>query len=342
MSKFFSSFNRCLGLDLGSSRTRVWLKNNQAVEPILLDEPSLIAVDQVQNKVVAIGQAAADMQGRVGGQVKVFSPICHPKITDDELLRVFLKLLLRQLNQKVYLFSPTMLVSLPSSVYPVMREVVVEVLTELGANEVFIIDQSLAAAIGAGIPVADASGSFLLQLGAGVVEASAISLTKIVQTQTSFKAGNDIRQELIYWFADNKHLKISQSIAQQVLQNLGNLSDEANFKLGIIGLAIKEQQPLEVEVRAQEVRQVIEAYGQQYVILMKKLLAMVPPDLTIDVIDKGLLLSGGLSKLAGLEQYLVEQLKIPVSTVDDPDLAVIRGVGLVLQHLDEFKTSLGY
>jgi rod shape-determining protein MreB len=235
-----------------------------------------------------------------------------------------------------------MLVAVPSHTSPVVKDVLVQILTNLGASEVLLIEQPLAAMIGAGVPIADASGSFVLQMGESVVEAAALSLGKTVHTLTSYQAGSDMCQELIYWFRQEKNLKISTNIAKKVKQQLGNLSEAAQYKLGISGVSLQGKNLIEIEVYAQEIRQVLEPYGQIYLSLLKDLFIAVPPDLTIDVVDKGLLLSGGLAQLAGLEDYFIQHLDIPVSMVEEPDLAVIKGVGTVLKHLSEFKQSLAY
>jgi rod shape-determining protein MreB len=336
--KLFESFNRRIGIDLGSSCTRIWVDG----QGLIVNEPSLIAVDQRDQRVLAVGQEAKDMLGRVDETVQVFSPIKYPKIEDDDLVQALLKVLLNRLSQELYFFSPVMLVAVPSHTTPVVKDVLVQILTNLGASEVLLIEQPLAAMIGAGVPIADASGSFVLHLGESVVEAAALSLGKTVRTFVSYQAGSDMCQELIYWFRQEKNLKISTNIAKKVLQQLGNLSEAAQYKLGISGVSLQGKNLTEIEVHAQEIRQVLEPYGPIYLSLLKDLLIAVPPDLTIDVVDKGLLLSGGLAQLVGLEDYFIKHLHIPVSLVEEPDLAVIRGVGAVLKHLNEFKQSLAY
>jgi rod shape-determining protein MreB len=336
MRKLFNRLNRRVGIDLGSARTRIWIQNHGLV----VDEPSLIAVNQKNNKVMAVGQPAQAMQGRVGEQTKVFEPIQYPKIIDDALLRAMLKVFFRQASQETYFFSPTMLVALPSNTYPVMREVVVDVLTELGASEVLIVDQTLAAAIGAGVPTADASGTFILQMGASVVEATSLSMSKIVKTCASNQAGNDMCYELVYWFKDHKQLKISFEIAQNVQQQLGNFAIKEDSQLEVSGLDTKSGSLRELTIGVQEIEEIIVGYGNHYVGLVKKMLADIPPSLVVDIVDKGLLLSGGLAQISGLESFLTDKLDVPVCLVDDPETSVIRGVGTILDHLDEFRESI--
>jgi len=170
------NLNRSIGIDLGSSHTRVWAEG----KGLIFDEPTMIAIEKDSKKVIAVGEQAAQMQGRIGESVKVFSPVLAPKLLDEEMLKALLKIVLARASEKVYFFSPTVLISLSGSYYPSMIEVLVKVLTELGAGEVLLVDQSLAALIGSGVPISDASGSFVLQLGEGVVEATGLSLGKVV------------------------------------------------------------------------------------------------------------------------------------------------------------------
>lgn len=338
LTNIFSSFNRRLAVDLGTTRTRIWLDG----EGLLVDEPSLIAVDQSQGKVVAVGEKAAAMMGRVSQPIKIFRPIYQPKIQDDDLARAMLKMLLQQASRQAYFFNPSVLVSLPTSSPPVMKAVVVELLTELGAKEVLTIAQPLAAAIGAGVPIADASGCFILQLGGGVAEAAAISLGKVVQRVSSTQAGLEFDRELQYHLRQQTGVQIALRTAEQLKTDLACALAKTDKQLTVTGTNLSTDSPQEVVVNCSDLEEIVVQFVQKYQNLIKQLLSQVPPDLTTDVIDKGLLLSGGLAQLSGVCVYLAHHLDLPASVVDEPDLAVIRGMGVVLEHLDEFKQSLGY
>lgn len=329
----FAKLNRKVGIDLGSARTRIWIQDYG----LIIDEPSLIAVNLTTQKVLAVGEQAFKMKDRVAENTKVFAPVQQPKITDDALVKAMLKVFFQQASQQAYFFSPTMLLALPSNIYPVMRDVMVKILTELGANEVVVVDQTLAAAIGAGVPVADASGTFILQMGSQVVEATSLSMSKIVKTFASGQAGNMFCQDLIYWFRENKNLDISESMAQDVQRQLCSFLPEEKTSMAISGLSVKDGSLQEMEVSAQEIAEVVKKYGQTLTILVKKMLANIMPSLVVDVADKGLLLSGGLAQLDGLEDYLTRKLSVPVFLAEDPELCVINGVGLILKNLEEFK-----
>ncbi len=337
-SKIIHSLNRSVGIDLGSSNVRIWVEGRG----LIIDEPSLVAVDQINKKVVAVGKQAARMLGRVDDSIKVFSPILTPKFTDEELLKAMLKMFLAQVGDQVYFFSPTVVVSISDSFYPSMKDVLVKVLVEIGAGEVMLVDQTLAAVLGAGAPISDALGLFVLQMGEGVAETSAISLGKVVQSQSSFMAGSSLINEIIYWFTVNQKLAITRTLAKKVLTQIGSLMTDSKRSINITGLDVKSGEPLEKIVFSHELEAVFFEYGRVYVKLVKKLLANISPDLTVDVLDKGLLLSGGLANLYGIEDYLTKELRVPVSAVDEPELAAIQGVGVVIDHLDEFRQSIGY
>jgi rod shape-determining protein MreB and related proteins len=328
----FTKLNRKVGIDLGSARTRIWVQDHG----LIIDEPSLIAVDQATQKVMAVGEQAFKMKDRVSGKVQVFAPVQQPKITDDVLVKAMLKVFLQQASQQAYFFSPTMLVALPSNIYPVMREVLTKVLTELGANEVAVVDQTLAAAIGAGVPVADASGTFVLQMGAQVVEATSLSMSKIVKTFASNQAGDALCQDLIYWFKENKNLAISGHMAQDVLHKLCSFLPGEQM-MTVSGLLVKDGSLQEIETSAQEIAEVVNTYGSAFTALAKKLLANIPPSLVVDIVDKGLLLSGGLAQVDGLEDYLTRKLGVPVFLAEEPETCVIKGVGQIMENLEDFR-----
>ena len=327
-----------MGIDLGSANTRIWVEE----KGLLLSEPTLIAVDQSNNRVIAVGKQAAQMKGRADSSIKVFSPVQAPKFTDEQLLKAMLKLFLAKVSNQVYFFSPTILVSLSGSFYPSMKQVLTKVLIELGAGEVMLINQTLAAMIGAGVPMTDSSGSFVLQLGAGVVEVAGLSLGKVVDYACCNQGGLLLSEEIIYWFATTHKLKISEAIALKVLEQAGTLEKDEKRSIKVVGVDAKSGEPVEKIIFSDQLIEVLAEFGQGYLKLVKGMLSTASPDLTIDILDKGLFLSGGLAQLHGLEEYLTQGLKLPVFLTDEPELTVIKGVGLVLEHLDEFRQSLGY
>lgn len=335
--KLFQKLFRHIGIDLGSTRVRIW-------DPdlgVVIDEPTAIAVDNQTGKVVAVGHDAAQMKGRLAGQVTVHHPVQAGLIDDPQILQGFLQVLLQKVITSPYFFRPVVMVSLPSYADPVAKQAMIEVLYQVGAREVYTIAQPLAAAIGAGVPIADASGSFVLHAGGGVVEGGIISLGSLVASQTELHAGL-VADELIQQaVAAEYQLRVSQEVADRIKREIGGIGLSEGQYLAS-GQDVGSGAPREVMVQAEVISLALQPLADRYLQLMQRLLEKVPPELTVDVIDKGMLMSGGLAQLAGLDQFLVEELGVSAAVVEDTDRVVITGIGTALQHLDLFKESLGY
>lgn len=336
-TKIFSSVVRRIGIDLGSQTVRFWTDT----DGIVLEQPCILAVERSTKKVLAVGDDALAMVGRVGEGVVLTRPVVAGRITDLKAAEVLLKAFLQQLVTRLALISPVMMVSVPAQSSTADRLVATRLLYNLGARQVFTISQPLAASIGAGVPIADASGCFLLHLGAGVVESVVVSLGSVVGRQASQYAGSYLERRLQYALKKEYSLSISTRIARKLLQELVTLNKQER-SIAITGKDLKTARPKEVMVENTVLQPEVFAVVERYEQLLKELLSDVQPELTVDVIDKGLLLSGGLAKIDGFAEYLTNNMGIPVSVVDTPDQAVIAGIGTALEHLELFKESLAY
>lgn len=334
---FFSSFDKKIGLDLGSDRVRIWSDS----QGLVVDEPTSIAVDQLTNRVLAVGQDAVEMTGRVRDSIKVYFPVVAGELVDPKLVSALLRVLLQRVFRAGYLLKPTLMVALPAHISQIDRDAVVELLYQLGAQEVLVIAQPLAAAIGAGIPIAQTSGSCVLYLGGGVIEAAVISLSSIVRSRHSKYAGHYCDQMIISTIRNQLALKIGAEQAREIKKVLGTLKPEEQESM-ISGQNLTDGAPGEMIISSAVIYPVINAMAERYLRLLKTLLEDVPAELVTDIIDRGILMTGGLAQLQGLSEYLVGELGVAVSVVDQPDQAVIKGVATVLQHLELFKESIGY
>ncbi|MBD3250038.1 MAG: hypothetical protein GF381_00480 [Candidatus Pacebacteria bacterium] len=338
MANFLTNLNRKIGLDLGSARTRMWVQG----EGLLINEASLVALDTQNQKLIAVGDQANSMSGRAGEGIEVRPLLKRGQLQDDELLESFLKILLQRISDKAAFISPSIMVSLPTNLTPAKKQATVQVLYQLGAREVYTVSQPLAAAIGSGVPTADASGCFLLQLGQGVVEAAAISLGKVVVSKTSFQAGHFLSRDIGYWLKKSQQLEVSQEVVEQIKTRILSLDQERNLSLAIVGVGLTKRDPQEIKLNSSQLRSLAEQSADHWGGLVRQLLSQVPPALTADVLDKGILLSGGLAQLDGLASHLTQLLQLPVSLVENPDQAVVDGTATILEHLSEFKKSLAY
>lgn len=335
---FISQFTQVVGLDLGTSQTRIWTDR----EGIILTEPTCLAVDERTNKVVAVGQEAVAMEGRVGRSVKLYRPIQSGKLYDMDIARALLKVFLQRVLKSNSFFRPIMMVSLPASSTEVDRVAMTELLYSVGAREVYTISQPLAAAIGAGVPIADASGSFILQMGSGIVEAGIISLASLITFESTRLAGMTADVRIQNQVRDEVGLTIGLETAEELKHSLATILPGATKEELVTGQDVIESSPKEVKLTSAQIRPPLLKLADQYESLLKKLFSQIPPELTADVIDKGMLLSGGLAQLNGLDLYLVNHLGIPVAVVEEPHLTTIKGIATALEHLDLFKESLGY
>lgn len=336
MLKSLDSLSKVIAVDLGTDVTRVWDKN----EGLLVEHPSFLAVDTTSQKILAIGKDAQEMQGRTAANVQLFRPVQKGQVWDVAVARAYLQAVLRDVLGKSFL-SPTLVLSVPASLRPAIEQETVQLGYSLGAREVLTVAQPLAAAIGSGMPVADASGGFILQLGLGISEAAVISLGTLVGVEATHQAGEWFEQQIILSLKDIGKVTVSRETARELITKLASLDEDFSSSLLVTGKSEKTQAPKEVEITTQDLYEPTLLAANNYVRLVKKLLTKIPTELTVDIVDKGLLLSGGGAKLRGLDEYLVPKLGVPVSTVDEPDQAVIRGMGTILEHLDEYRQSLG-
>ncbi len=334
----FEKLNKKIGIDLGSSRTRIWVDGSGVV----IDEPTCIAFDKKSKTVLAVGDAAAQMDGRVGEHIEVSYPVVGGKIYDMLATTTLLKIWLNQVVGMIALYNPIIMASIPVSATQADREITTQVLYALGAGEAYTIAQPLAAGIGAGVPIADASGSFLLHLGAGLVEGVIVSLGSVIVSQSSEYAGEYLSNSISLFTQKNLDLKISKKTASTLKKEVVSIEFNSQREKLVAGQDTVDESPKELLVKSKDLLGHTVSYMEKVEELVVSLLSKMPPELAVDVIDKGLLLTGGTAKLHGIEIFFVEKLGIPVSVVDNSDTAVIDGIGQALENLDLFRKSLGY
>lgn len=342
VSRIQSQFQRRIGIDIGAGWVRFVLAAGSTSQDTPISEVSCLAIDQRTKRVLAVGSEAAVMKGRVGGQVSLQYPFQRGVVSDMESALALIKVGLQQLLPPKVVLNTVIMASLPASATIAERESTTQLMYALGAQEVYTIAQPLAAAIGAGVPIADASGSFLLHMGQSQVEGAVISLGSLVAHQRSDYAGQQLTEHIQTGVKKRHGLRIGDQAARDLLHTVASALPESKRSLLVTGQDVRTNGPKELPVTARDIQPEILKALDYYEALLQQLLTRVPPELTVDVIDKGLLLSGGLSQLEGVEQYLTQKMGVPVAVVDEPEKAVIRGIATVLHHLELFKQSLGY
>lgn len=328
--------NRQIGIDLGSQTIRMW----DSLDDKYIHQPACMAVDTRSGSVVAVGEEADKMVGRTAANIKIVWPVGKGVIEDLDTARVLFKWVFGQLTPGAVIFRPQVLVALPETASQADRQVIIELFSILGAKEVNTISQSLAASIGAQVPLADATGCFLLNLGDQIMEAVAISLGRVVVSQTCRQGGSKLKKKLSAAIKQGSKIDPSQTQLNQILDQVASLNPQSEQTLTIVGKDVeKTGQAREAQIKSSDLRPYLEQIIDKAVEAMQEVLAQVPAELSSDAVDKGILVTGGLAKLNGIERYLADKLRLTVMVLDEPELQVIHGVRSVLMNWQNFRDS---
>lgn len=335
MSSFFQKiaklFSYDIGIDLGTANTLVNVKD----QGIVLREPSVVAVKG--DKVLAVGDEAKRMLGRTPGSVTAIRPLKDGVIADfyitEEMLRYFIK----KATTKYSLIKPRVLIAIPSGITEVERRAVRESATAAGARRVHLIEEPMAAAIGVGLPVQEAAGNMIVDIGGGTTEVALISLSGIVYSRSVRCAGDELDDAIISYMRRTYNLMVGERTAEDIKIRIGSayplpqeLSIEVKGRDLVAGL------PKTVTIRSEEVREALTEQLNTIVDAVRTTLERCPPELAADLVDRGIVLAGGGGLLRGLDQLLHEQTGLPIHIAEDPLSAVAEGTGKALQELDFF------
>lgn len=321
----FTSLFHHVALDIGASRTRIW----HVRDGLVVDEPTVIAVDERTQKVVAVGSDAVAMEGRVGGSIMLYHPISGGVIEDMDVLQAFLRILLKKVLKQTYIFRPVMLVSVPSTAQAVDVEALSDLLYSLGAREVVTVSAPLAAAIGADIPIVDASGTLIVQIGAGLLEVAVISFGGVVVSKSSKNAAALLDQSIQRTISQEYGVPMSLQTAKEIKEAIGSVDGKKD------DFILHGRQ--DIVIAAEVVSKAMVPQLLEWVELLSDVLKELPPELAGDVIDKGMILSGGGANLHGLDRFLTKQVGLAAVVVEEPEMSVSKGLQTVAKNISVFK-----
>jgi len=338
-NRLLEAFSNDMAIDLGTANTLVFVKG----KGVVIMEPSVVAVQrnpQGVQTLVAVGKAAKDMLGRTPGSVTAIRPMKGGVIADfemtEEMLRYFI---LRAHNRKTFV-RPRVVVVVPSGVTPVERRAVRESAESAGAREVYLIEEPMAAAIGANLPVKEATGNMIIDIGGGTTEVAVISLSGIVTSQSIRVAGDKMDEALVHYVKRKHSFLIGDQTAEVIKMAIGTAcpvenpeSMEAKGRDMVTGI------PKSLEINAQEVRETLSESINKIVEAVQLTLEKTPPELAADILDKGIILVGGGVLLTNLDVLLREVTGVPITTADDPLSAVVLGAGQVLDDMELLKDA---
>ena len=332
-------FSKRVGIDLGTANSLVYLGGTG----IVLNEPTVVAVTNDDHRVLAVGNEAKEMLGRPPGNITASRPLRDGVIADYVITEAMIRYFLDKVCGSSRLFKPEVMVCAPSGVTSVEKRAILDATLSAGAKTAFLIDEPLAAAIGAKIPIANPSGNMIVDMGGGTTEAAVICLGGVV-VHNSVRVGGNKIDEAIQSYVKRKHnLVIGERMAEEVKIKIGSatkLKPNELMKMEIRGRDAFSGLPKTVEINSDEVTEAISEVTTKIVGAAKGVLEQIPPELASDIIDKGIVMSGGTSLLRNLDKLITDSLGVPAALAENPLLCVALGTGMALENLDLYKRSV--
>ncbi len=329
-AKLFGWRSRDIGIDLGTANTLVTIKD----QGIVLREPSVVAVKAGTNHVLAVGDDAKRMLGRTPGDIVAIRPLKDGVIADFEVTEAMLRHFIRKANNRRR-SNPRVVIAVPSGITEVERRAVRESAEQAGAREVFLIEEPMAAAIGVGLPVQDAAGNMIVDIGGGTTEVALISLAGIVYSRSVRTAGDEIDEAIISYMKRAYNLMIGERTAEEIKIRLGSAYPlPKEITMEVKGRDLFAGLPKTMKISSEEIREAISDPVATIIDAVRTTLERCPPELAADLVDRGLVLAGGGALLKGLDKRLKDETGLPVNIADDPLSAVAEGTGKSLQEIN--------
>lgn len=327
-------FSNDMGIDLGTATTLVYLKN----QGIVLCEPSVVAIQAGTSNVLAVGEEAKRMLGRTPGNIVAIRPMRHGVITDFEISEAMLRYFIKKVNSAKPLVRPRIVIAIPSGITEVEKRAVKDSALHAGAREVFMIEEPMAAAIGVGLPIQEPSGNMIIDIGGGTTEMAVISLAGVVFSKSVRVGGDELDEAIINYMKRSYNLMVGERTAEEIKIKIGSVYPlEEELKMEVKGRDLVAGLPKTVTVTSEEVREAMAEPIAQILEAVRITLERTPPELSSDLIEKGIVLAGGGSLLRGIDKLISEETGLPVHLAEDPMTAVALGTGKVLSEIKYLK-----
>ncbi len=336
-NKFTSVFTNDIGIDLGTANSLVFVRG----QGIVLNEPSVVAVNSQTGKVLSVGMEAKKMLGRTPGNIKAVRPMKEGVIADFEITESMIRYFVQKVRKKTQLMRPRLVVAVPIDVTEVESKAVEESARNAGCREVILIKEPMAAAMGVGMPVAEPTGNMIVDVGGGTTEIAVISLNGIVEAKSVRVGGDSLDGAIMNHIKRSYSLSIGDRTAEQIKMDIGSAYPlEEEITMEVRGRDMNGGLPKTITITSEEIREAIVEPVTSVVDGVRICLERCPPELAADLIDHGIVLAGGGAKLRGLDQLIAEETGLPVTVADNPLLAVAEGTGIYLEGLDDYKKHL--
>ena len=333
MSLFVSK----VGIDLGTKNSLVFVPQ----KGIVLNEPSVVAVSLTDNSILAVGEAAREMTGRTPDTIRVYRPMKDGVIADYRVTLAMLRYFLKKVVPRYQFFKPEVLVSVPAGVTSTERRAVVEATTQAGARATYIAKEPILAAIGAEIPINSTSGHMIVDIGGGTTEVAVISLGGIVASSSVRVAGDKIDQAISDYIKRKHNLAIGENMAEDIKIKIGcALALKPELTIEFRGRDLAQGLPKNIKLTSTEISVAIQEPLQEIIMVIKSLLRETPPELSADIMDKGMIISGGGALLKNIDQLISQTTGVPCFIAEDSLTCVVKGTGVVLDNLEVYKRSI--
>jgi len=338
-SKLFGYFSHDIGIDLGTANTLVYVKG----KGIVINEPSVVAINTKTKQILAIGEAAKRMVGRTPAHIVATRPLVDGVVSDFEVTEQMLKYFIGKVHKEAFTFfpRPRVVIGIPSGVTEVEKRAVEDAAIHAGARQVFLIEEPMAAAIGARLPVNEAGGSMIVDIGGGTTEVAVISLGGIVASRSIRIAGDELNEDIIQFARDEFNLLLGERTAEDIKISIGSAYDtDEKLETVMRGRDLVSGLPKAIMVHSDEIRKALSKSVNIIVESIKDTIEETPPELVADIMERGIVLAGGGALLRGLDVLVNKTTQMPVHLADDPLTSVVRGTGLVLEDIDSLKEVL--
>lgn len=326
-----------IGIDLGTANILVTIKG----KGIVLNEPSVISIDSKTEKILATGREAKEMLGRTPEKIKAIRPLKDGVIADFVATQLMLKNIMQKISRRYKIGKPKVVVGIPSGITEVEERAVEETILQSGAKEVFLIEEPMAAAIGAGLDVAEPSGNIIVDIGGGTTEVAVISLGGIVVSNSIRIAGDELNEDIINYVKRELNINIGETTAENIKLELGCALPLVTPKtMQITGINLEAGLPQTVEISSTQIQEAIQYSVNEIVELIKTTLEKTPPELSSDIMEKGIYIAGGGALIENLDKLISQKTGMPVYVAEDPLNCVVKGTGKSLEDLDKLKTII--
>ena len=324
-------FSNDIGIDLGTANTLVYVKDRG----IMLREPSVVAIQQGSHRVLAVGEEAKRMLGRTPGNIVAIRPMKAGVIADFEVTEAMLRYFIRKAHNRRWVVRPRIIISVPSGITEVEKRAVRDSAEAAGAREVYLIEEPMAAAIGVGLPVQEPAGNMIVDMGGGTTEVAIISLAGIVISRSVRVGGDEMDEAIVQYLKRVYNLMIGERTAEEIKIAIGSaypLGEEMSYD--VKGRDLVAGLPKTLTITSDEVREALQEPVSAIIEAIRITLERCPPELSSDLVDRGIVLAGGTSQLRGLDKLIAEHTGLPVHVAEDPLVAVAEGTGVVLHELN--------